>query len=643
MGIGGLNSSFMNQTAGSTNNVLLASDDYQIYNPNSKQSSISNLGNNSGGLSDTQDTENLEPNPLSDGMFDQFFDDSGESSETVFGTPLSKDTVYNEMGDINEFSEETVKYPEKSAQSLFNRHALFRYPGCNNSNDFYDTSTNGGSRAFPKFTSSSGNAIQFDIDGEKGEERVGNGGRYPTVESLLKDFNEKDKPRTPYFAIDFLYCKYYKLIPLNRIITLRRFPFPVGHNLSTFSVPDKDKKNQDTQGKDYTIEGIKTAKPLAQAITYYGEGTGNDISEFTKIAGYINWKSIEADVWDVQGGTVERGLEHTPGYGNNNKLDAVMKATSIISGKGDLGGYKDDAVKASRYNTFDYTNKVLGPINVVHKTNVRDRGVGATMEFNLVFEYQLKSYNNINPRIAMTDLICNLMALSFYNAQFWGGANRYFPGYHQYGMMGNESLFYSGNYGAYAKSFLSDFAGGLGKLADGFMSVINGLVSGDMSSLASVGKSIGNAFMDAQRYKSRPPILGYHALLSGSPIGEWHMTVGNPYRPILTIGNLICKGFDLQLIDSQLGVDDFPTGLKYTIKLETGRPMDKGDIESILAYGQGRLYNPPKGLLDHGKGAGSKVDDPAQNQKNINNTMGILKGRSGIPEDYEIKMMGSVY
>lgn len=643
MGIGGLNSSFMNQTAGSTNNVLLASDDYQIYNPNSKQSSISNLGNNSGGLSDTQDTENLEPNPLSDGMFDQFFDDSGESSETVFGTPLSKDTVYNEMGDINEFSEETVKYPEKSAQSLFNRHALFRYPGCNNSNDFYDTSTNGGSRAFPKFTTSSGNAIQFDIDGEKGEERVGNGGRYPTVESLLKDFNEKDKPRTPYFAIDFLYCKYYKLIPLNRIITLRRFPFPVGHNLSTFSVPDKDKKNQDTQGKDYTIEGIKTAKPLAQAITYYGEGTGNDISEFTKIAGYINWKSIEADVWDVQGGTVERGLEHTPGYGNNNKLDAVMKATSIISGKGDLGGYKDDAVKASRYNTFDYTNKVLGPINVVHKTNVRDRGVGATMEFNLVFEYQLKSYNNINPRIAMTDLICNLMALSFYNAQFWGGANRYFPGYHQYGMMGNESLFYSGNYGAYAKSFLSDFAGGLGKLADGFMSVINGLISGDMSSLANIGKSVGNAFMDSQRYKSRPPILGYHALLSGSPIGEWHMTVGNPYRPILTIGNLICKGFDLQLVDTQLGVDDFPTGLKYTIKLETGRPMDKGDIESILAYGQGRLYNPPKGLLDYGKGAGSKIDNPAQNQKLIDNTMGILKGRSGIPEDYEIKMMGSVY
>ena len=43
MGIGGLNSSFMNQTAGSTNNVLLASDDYQIYNVYLFATVLSNL------------------------------------------------------------------------------------------------------------------------------------------------------------------------------------------------------------------------------------------------------------------------------------------------------------------------------------------------------------------------------------------------------------------------------------------------------------------------------------------------------------------------------------------------------------------------------------------------------------------------
>lgn len=605
------------------------------------------------GLSQTVDTENLEPDPTSDQYIDNaFFGDNKDGQNQIYGTSMSKDNIYDQMGDINEFSDDSIKYSEKSTRSLFNRHSLFRYPNCLEANDFFDIAANGGSKAFPKFSVPNGNSVKFDVDGEKGEDTTGTGGRYPTIESLLTDFNEKDKPRTPYNAIDFMYGKWYNLIPLNRIITLRRFPFPVGHNLEKFSVDDKDKTSKDSQGKDYMIEGIKTSMPIAQAVTYYGDGTGNALSEFTKIAGYINWKMIEADVWDVDGGTAERGIEDTPG---TNGLGSTGKGALKIIGqlanpdKQDIGGYKDDAVKAAKYNTFDYTHKVLGPVNVVHKTNVRDRGVGATMEFNLVFEYQIKSYNNVNPRIAMIDLVCNLMALSFYNAQFWGGANRYFPGYKQFGMMGNEKLFYSGDYGAYAKSFISDFSSGLGKLADGFMSVINGLLGGDTSSLQGAVKAIGTNFMDMQRYKSRPPILGFHSLLSGSPIGEWHMTVGNPYRPTLTIGNLICKGFDLQFIDEQLTADDFPSGIKYTIKLETGRPMDKGDLESIMAFGQGRLYNPPKGLLDKDrqKGKTDNINDPKHNKAMLDGTYKLtqnsIKGRADIPEDYEIKMMGTAY
>lgn len=602
-------------------------------------------------LSNTVDTEDYEPDPTSDKHVDNVFFGGNANDNQIYGTSMSKDNIYDQMGDINEFSDKSIKYDEKSTRSIFNRYALFRYPGCLETNDFFDQASVGGSKAFPKFFGNTGNTLKFDVDGEKGEDTTGTGGRYPTIESLITDFNDKDKPRTPYNALDFMYCKWYKLIPLNRIITLRRYPFPVGHNLGKLSIDDKDTVGKDSNGKDYVIEGIKVAKPIAQAVTYYGEGTGNSLSEFTKITGYINWETIEAKVWDVEGGTAERGIENTPGH---DLLDSTGKnAMKVISqlanpGKQDVGGFKDDAVQAAKYNTFDFTHKALGPVNVVHKTNVRKEGVGATMEFNLVFEYQIKSYNNVNPRIAMIDLVCNLMALSFYNAQFWGGANRYFPGYKQFGMMGNEKLFNSGDYGAYAKSFIKDFSAGLGKFADGFMSVINGLLSGDMSSLKGVAKAVGSNFMDMQRYKSRPPVLGFHSLLSGSPVGEWHLTVGNPYRPILTIGNLICKGFDLQFIDDQLTVDDFPSGIKYTIKLETGRPMDKGDIESIMAFGQGRLYNPPKGFLDKDRQKNNgNIDNTKRNKDSIalTNTLSqnIIKGRSDIPENYEIKMMGSVY
>jgi len=38
-----------------------------------------------------------------------------------------------------------------------------------------------------------------------------------------------------------------------------------------------------------------------------------------------------------------------------------------------------------------------------------------------------------------------------------------------------------------------------------------------------------------------PTIRNMHSLLTGDPVGEWHLTVGNPLNPIMIVGNLICE------------------------------------------------------------------------------------------------------
>jgi len=38
-----------------------------------------------------------------------------------------------------------------------------------------------------------------------------------------------------------------------------------------------------------------------------------------------------------------------------------------------------------------------------------------------------------------------------------------------------------------------------------------------------------------------PKISAGGNLLVGEPVGEWHLTVGNPLNPIMVIGNLICQ------------------------------------------------------------------------------------------------------
>jgi len=105
-------------------------------------------------------------------------------------------------------------------------------------------------------------------------------------------------------------------------------------------------------------------------------------------------------------------------------------------------------------------------------------------------------------------------------------------------------------------------------------------------------------------------VSGLKAILTGDPVGEWHLTVGNPFNPMMVIGNLICTGVKFEF-NEELGPDDFPTELKATISLEHGMPRDRDAIESMFNGGGGRLYSLPPGYEKSlSSSSMSKVDGP---------------------------------
>src|SRR6185369_16070027 len=132
--------------------------------------------------------------------------------------------------------------------------------------------------------------------------------------------------------------------------------------------------------------------------------------------------------------------------------------------------------------------------------------------------------------------------------------------------------------------------------------------SGDLSALKKIGAKLAGGALDLQSYKSRPAVVGFKALLTGLPVGEWHLTIGNPYNPMMMIGNLICTGFEFEL-GGEMGVDDFPDELRFLVKLESGRPRDKGDLESMYLLGEGRGYYPPDGFDDIANLSASTTND----------------------------------
>lgn len=97
-----------------------------------------------------------------------------------------------------------------------------------------------------------------------------------------------------------------------------------------------------------------------------------------------------------------------------------------------------------------------------------------------------------------------------------------------------------------------------------------------------------------------PKLNGMKSLLIGEPVGEWHLTVGNPLNPIIVVGNLVCDKMDVEFSD-ELGPDDFPVEMYVTYNLMHGMPRDKSAIQSMFNRGMGKFYELPdyiKGTSD---------------------------------------------
>lgn len=408
----------------------------------------------------------------------------------------------------------------------------------------------------------------------------------PTVTKLVEDANLAIK--MPYYYTDFLYCKYIGKIPLNQLITLRRYPAPTFDNLA---VPSQLKDEKNTKAASERSVGEVELQPhffpIAQAVTWFGEETGNKLSELMSFSVNMNWKNVEAEVNTVSGN--EQGSEDSPAPG-------VAKFLGILTGQVNTPNSTTNS-QYDPYNNGPYAHRVYGPVNVISKTFKRDRGLDFKQSMSISFEYSLKSIGNINPKAAMLDLMSNMLALTYNNAAFWGGANRYFPQKPTYPFLGGKegmNAWYRGDPVGFAKAVGKQVSSAATEIGN----VLASLAEDPIATLKKIAAGAAKLGMIEMGKGRAPAIVSIKSLLTGEPIGEWHMVVGNPYAPIAMIGNLICTEAKFQFNDI-IGADNFPTELKVTITVEHGRPRDAGDIQSMYNQGQGRIYYPPEGELDN--------------------------------------------
>ena len=286
----------------------------------------------------------------------------------------------------------------------------------------------------------------------------------PSVTQLIKWSNADQWGRTPYSFQDFVYCKYFGLIPNNRLITLRRYTVPTYDNLQFENMfGDQETKTADNTGttqtakqNDKTIEPPKNKifSPHAYVVTWFGGETGNSLNSLMSFTKGINWEDAREQIWEVTGNDGESkqavidkmlgdGGQHLDlmGGAEQSAITSAMQGTSVITSKivsfAKLNMAMNSSIGMSQktyehlkganvdpYNAT-YRNRVKRPINRIDKVKKRAAGIEFSQSLNVVCEYRSKAIGGINPKAALLDILGNCLEMVSPHAVFWGGGHHF--------------------------------------------------------------------------------------------------------------------------------------------------------------------------------------------------------------------------
>jgi hypothetical protein len=409
-----------------------------------------------------------------------------------------------------------------------------------------------------------------------------------TVRELVKASQQGHFGVATYSYADFMYCKYLNKVPNNYLITLRRFPIPVLDSIAPIGTRARRRKNS-------TDDNL--AIPIGTMVTWLGV-SGNDMKQILKYSYKMPYKELNAQWEDLtkEGGDngLLNGMEamfnptarslYASGGANNALDNFISNHFGMVPASTGPYTYKD--------TQYDKT-KLYGDIDRVKKAYGRSsEGLDFDQKITLVFEYELRSYNGINPRQAMLDLIASILSVTYTTGGFWKGGYRG-GGVRQSSVFSNMAIFKAnGGFTDFMDALSKDLKSGVNLLRANITSA-GGIVEYAKQMLNMVGGMLMGGMLNKL---GRPARYFASSLISDAPVGLWHITIGNPHHPIMQMGNMILTNTEIEH-SGPLGLDDFPTNLKVTCTFDRGKPRDQYGIENMYMSGNDRIYHSMSGKL----------------------------------------------
>lgn len=375
-------------------------------------------------------------------------------------------------------------------------------------------------------------------------------------------------PSMRLIAADFAYLKNLGVYPNNRIMIARRF----------------------SNGVQNDLTAVKST-PMSTLISWVP-----DDNDFIDISFGEEWDNAEASFTDVLN---DIGKETLVGDNKGGMLGNMAAAgAGALPLPGFMEGLQYEVMKKMGITNTTATNLPGGNPNLIRQAkkrktidkNTAGSGLKCDFSIKMVVEYEQKFINGVDPTFVYFDIIANILTFGTSDSQFQ--FNNSFA-------VGEKNIMkdlMSGDILAIGRA-LAGFVGSLiAAIKDVGLSLLNSIINPpkkDKADPNSVFSGIsGNAFavtIGAVIGKYRIRLLGVVSSLTGNASAPWHITIGNPQRPLFSSGDMLIETVDLKL-GKTLAFNGLPSSIRAEFTMKPARNLGAQEIFNRFNTGKGRSY-----------------------------------------------------
>ena len=435
--------------------------------------------------------------------------------------------------------------------------------------------------------------------GAKGSNLLHNNDVYDT--SILNILEKLAPTKAALRPTDFAYLKHVGVYPNNRLMIARRFVSPSGDNIMV----KRDSKE---------------IPSIATLISWVPENA----ESFVEITFGEEWVEARADFTQMLNNLGDDFSKKTLGgiAGAGGNALPLPGFTEIFQRKflEELG-----LLEEGSSNQIPSGNPNLIKQAKVRKTvpyGAAESGLTATISITMTCEYELKFIAGIDPTMVWMDIIGMITRFGTSESANYG--------------LSQGTAAKMGRWAANPYTLIEDIIVGIKSAIDGAKEQLIAALkkvryyaykAADVAEAAlkdtetaketgaNAAKKLANAAYDegkalvdklvgigidtirASVMKYRVEVMGIVNALSGNPSTPWHITVGNPLRPVFCSGDMLTQSVTLKL-GPILAFNDLPSSITATFQLQNARPLGMQEIMAKFNSGYLRTVDVQKTFFE---------------------------------------------